>query len=255
MMSDGIIGKVVIVTGGATGIGAAVVERFAIAGAEVACCYYKSVDSAGLLADKLEQKGAHIHLVRVDVASAESVRIAVAEIVDHYRKPVSILVNNAGDQIRTAPIEEMDEELWDLVIATNLKSVFLCSKYCIPGMKNAGWGRIINISSISARSGGGQGASHYAASKAGLESLTRSLAKELAPFNITVNAVSPGVIYTAIHERHNTPESLEKLRQTIPLQRIGAVGDVAGVVAFLASDDASYITGEVIAVNGGMRMD
>jgi len=130
-------------------------------------------------------------------------------------------VNNAGDQIRTMPIEEMDEELWDLVLAVNLKGAFLCARACIPGMKAARWGRIVNMSSVSARSGGGPGAAHYAASKAGLESLTRSLARELGPFGITANAVAPGVVLTPIHERHNTPENLEKLRQTVPVLRLG----------------------------------
>jgi 3-oxoacyl-[acyl-carrier protein] reductase len=124
-----------------------------------------------------------------------------------------------------------------------------------PWYENPQRGRIINITSISARSGGGPGAAPYAAGKAGLEALTRAMAKELAPFNITVNAVAPEVIDTAIHERFNTPESLEKLRQIIPLARLGLPEEVARVVAFLASDDASYITGETIAVNGGLRMD
>ncbi len=177
--------------------------------------------------------------MKLNVTDREQVRSAVDCVAGHFRDVVSIVVNNAGDVVRSAPVDEMDEDLWDLVMATNLKGALLCSMHCIPGMKNVGWGRIINISSISARSGGGPGASHYAASKAGLESLTRSLAKELAPHGITANSVSPGVIYTPIHQRHNTPESLEKLRQMIPLQRIGTVEDVAGVVAFLASDDAS----------------
>jgi 3-oxoacyl-[acyl-carrier protein] reductase len=157
--------------------------------------------------------------------------------------------------IGTSPREEMDEVLWDQVIDLNLKGAFLCAKQCIPGMKSLQWGRIINITSISARSGGGPGAAPYAAAKAGLEALTRAMAKELAPFNITANGVAPGVVDTAIHERFNTPESLEKLRQIIPLARLGLPEDVASVVSFLASNDAAYITGEIIAVNGGLRMD
>jgi 3-oxoacyl-[acyl-carrier protein] reductase len=122
-------------------------------------------------------------------------------------------------------------------------------------MKAAGWGRIINVSSISARTGGGPGSAHYVASKGGADALTRSMAKELAPYNVTVNGIAPGVIYTPLHERTNTPEALEKLRQAIPLGRLGQPEDVAGCVAFLASDDAAYITGEIIAINGGLRMD
>jgi len=152
-------------------------------------------------------------------------------------------------------VESMDEALWRQVIGINLTGPFLCAKYVIPGMKALGGGRIINITSISARTGGGPGSAHYVASKAGLEGFTRALAKELAPFNITVNGIAPGVIYTPIHERTNTPESLERLRQNIPLARLGKADEVAQVVAFLASEAGSFITGEIIAVNGGMRMD
>jgi 3-oxoacyl-[acyl-carrier protein] reductase len=149
----------------------------------------------------------------------------------------------------------MDEETWDRVIDVNLKGAFLCAKYCIPAMKAARAGRIINITSISGRSGGGPGGAHYAASKGGLEAFTRALAKELAPFGVTANGVAPGVVYTPLHERTNTPESLERLRQNIPLLRLGAPVDVAALVTFLASPEAGYITGENIAVNGGLRMD
>lgn len=199
MRTDLFSGKVVLVTGGATGIGAATVSRFG--------------------------------------------------------RPISILVNNAGDITKSMSIEEMDETLWTLVMSVNLNGVFFCSKYCIPGMRHLGWGRIINISSISARSGGGPGAAHYAASKAAVEAFTRALAKEVAPYNITANAVSPGIVRTPIHERHNTPESLEQLRQNIPLQRLGEAQEVASVITFLASDDASYITGATVPVNGGLRLD
>ena len=255
MIGEGFADKVVMITGGATGIGAACVERFASLGANVACCFNKSVDSARALAEKLEGQGMPIYTIKVDVSSSREVQEAVVEIGSHFGAPISILVNNAGDMLRTMPVDEMDEDLWDLVMAVNLKGAFLCSKYCIPAMKSSRWGRIINISSISARSGGGPGAAHYAASKVGLESFTRSLAKELGPFGITANAVSPGVVLTPIHERHNTPESLEKLRQNIPALRLGRPDAVAAAVAFLASEDASYVNGAVLPVNGGMRLD
>jgi NAD(P)-dependent dehydrogenase (short-subunit alcohol dehydrogenase family) len=244
-----------MVTGGASGIGAAIVERLAVDGARVACCYNKSRRGAEALAERLSKKGSEVLTIKVDVTNGDEIRRAVEQISGHFAAPISILVNCAGDIIATAPVEQMTEELWNKVLTTNLTSAFLCAKYCIPGMKTVEGGRIVNITSISARSGGGPGAAHYAASKAGLESLTRALAKELAPFSITVNAVAPGVIYTSMHERFNTPESLEKLRQTIPLGRMGSPAEVASVVSFLASSDASYISGEIIAVNGGQRMD
>ena len=248
-------GKVALVTGGATGIGAAIVERLAMDGARVACAYHKSRDGAEALARTLAARGAQVFPIKMDVSKSSEVSAAIADICDHFGAPISILVNCAGDIIATGSTVDMPEELWDKVLAINLKGAWLCAKYCIPGMKTLPEARIINISSMSAHTGGGPGAAHYATSKGGMEALNRSLAKELAPFNITVNAVSPGVIYTPIHERFNTPESLEKLRQTIPLQRIGSPADIAGAVAFLASADAAYITGEVIAVNGGGRMD
>jgi 3-oxoacyl-[acyl-carrier protein] reductase len=254
-MQEPLTDQVAMVTGGGTGIGAAIVERLALAGARVGCCYRSSRAAAEALAAKLGRQGHSILPVHLDVTSSSEVCNAVETITARFGGPVGILVNNAGDQIATSPLETMDEELWDRVLAVNLKGAFLCAKYCIPGMKAARSGRIVNISSISAHSGGGPGAAHYAAGKAGLEALTRAMAKELGPFNITANAVAPGVIYTALHERFNTPESLEKLRQGVPLARLGVPDEVAGVVAFLASPDARYITGEVIAVNGGLRMD
>jgi 3-oxoacyl-[acyl-carrier protein] reductase len=252
---DNLTGNVAMVTGGATGIGAAIVEDLVMRGADVACCYNKSRAGAEALAQKLKKQGADIFLVKIDVSLGQEIEAGVEAISVHFGRPISILVNNAGDVFATSPLDEMEEELWDKVMAVNLRGAFLCAKYCIPGMKAVGGGRIINITSISARTGGGAGAAHYVASKGGLEALTRAMAVELAPHNITVNGVAPGVIYTPIHERTNTPETLEKLRQVIPLARLGEPEEVARIISFLASKDASYITGEIIAVNGGKRMD
>ncbi len=252
---EDLAGRIAMVTGGATGIGAAIVERFFACDADVACCYNKSRTAAEALARKLGHGTRRLFTVQADVTESEQVQSAVESIVRHFGRPISVLVNNAGDQIETVPVADMAEELWDRVMAINLKGVFLCSKYCIPHLKAAEHGRIINVSSISAHTGGGPGAAHYAASKGGVEALTRAMAKELGQYNITVNAVAPGVVYTALHQRFNTPESLERIRQNIPLARLGAAEEVASVVSFLASVDSSYITGEVIAINGGLRMD
>ncbi|NOZ50031.1 MAG: SDR family oxidoreductase [Chloroflexi bacterium] len=247
--------KTAMVTGGATGIGAATVERLAMLGADVACCYNTSRVAAESLAQKMQEHGHDIFTVKVDVSNGQEIKAGVEAIAAHFGRSISILVNNAGDVFAASPLDRMEEELWDKVMGVNLRGAFLCAKYCIPGMKTAKAGRIINVTSISARTGGGPGAAHYAASKGGLEALTRAMALELAPFHITVNAVSPGVIDTPIHQRTNTPETLEKLRQVIPLARLGRPEEVARVISFLASEDASYITGDIIAVNGGKRMD
>jgi 3-oxoacyl-[acyl-carrier protein] reductase len=253
-LSD-LAGKVAMVTGGGTGIGAAIVEHLALLGARVACVYNKSRVSADALAAKLAEQGKAILTVKMDVSREDEVRSGIDEIVRHFGSSIQILVNNAGDNINPTDVDQMEKELWDKVIGINLGGPFLCAKHCLPAMKSSRSGRIINITSISARTGGGPGSAHYVASKAGLEGFTRALAKEMAPFGVTVNGVAPGLIYTPIHERTNTPESLEKLRQMVPLARIGAAEETAGVVAFLACDAASYITGEIIAVNGGLRMD
>ena len=247
--------QLAFVTGGATGIGAATVEHLATLGAEVACCYHHSRAKAEALAEKLGARGLKVLAVQADVAASAQVQTAVDTATQHFGRPISVLVNNAGDNINPTPVETMDEAVWQQVLGINLTGPFLCAKYALPGMKSLGAGRIINVTSISARTGGGPGSAHYVASKAGLEGFTRALAKELAPFKITVNGIAPGLIYTPIHERINTPESLERLRQTIPLARLGAADEVAQVVAFLASEGAAFVTGEIIAVNGGMRMD
>jgi 3-oxoacyl-[acyl-carrier protein] reductase len=137
----------------------------------------------------------------------------------------------------------------------NLKSAFLCSKAVIPGMVERRSGSIINLSSIAGRNGGALGSMHYATAKGGLITFTKGLAKELAPFNIRVNAVSPGVIDTPYHEQFSTPEMMKNYVNAIPLGRVGKADEVAKVIAFLASDAASYIAGETIEINGGMYMD
>ena len=248
-------GKVAMVTGGATGIGAAVTEKLVREGFRVACCYNSSREKALMLQEKLKEKNFSIKIFRVDVSNSESVKDCVRSISGHYGDDISILVNNAGDVISYSPVEEMSEELWDRVMSINLRGTFLCSKYCIPGMKTRRSGRIINMSSISARTGGGFGAAHYVASKGGIEALTRAMAVELAGYGICVNSISPGVIFTPFHERHSSAEKLEKSRERIPAGRIGQPEDVAGIVSFLCTEQASYITGQMIAVNGGMRMD
>ena len=153
-MMDTFSGRVAMVTGGATGIGAAISERLALLDAEVACCYNTSRTAAEALAQKLKEQGREILPLKMDVTNGREVKDGIEAINRHFGRPITILVNNAGDQVAHAPLETMAEELWDKVISLNLKGAFLCAQGCIPGMKAAKGGSIINVSSISARSGG-----------------------------------------------------------------------------------------------------
>lgn len=191
----------------------------------------------------------------MDVTDGGQIEAAVNSIVEYFKEPVSILVNNAGALSGPAFVESMSEDMWNAELRLNLTSFFLCSKYCMPGMKAKCYGRIINNGSLAARAGGGEGYAHYATCKGGVEAFTRGLAKELAPFNITVNTVSPGVINTPIHQRSDTAGNLENIKKIIPMGRLGTAEEVAAAVAFLASREASYITGATMPVNGGLRMD
>ncbi len=244
-------GKIALVTGGAKGIGRALALALAENNATVVVNYCSSEKAAKEMVDTVP----NIKLaVRADVSIPEDVEKMMAQIKNQIGD-IDILVNNAGTQFALSSVEEMPVELWKKVFDINLTSCMVCSKLAIPGMKKKGWGRIINISSISARSGGGPGGTHYASSKGAMSTFTKGLAKELGPAGITVNAIAPGVILTEIHEKFSTKENLENLRKMTPLARLGQPEDIAGAVLFLASDAAAYMTGETVSINGGLRMD
>ena len=248
-------GKNALVTGGAKGIGEAISKALADSGANVAINYNTSAKQAEVLVKKFQANGVNAVTIQADMSNPEDVERLVYKAQEALGGPIDILVNNAGSQIKQSSVEEMPVELWERVLDLNLTGAMVCAKCVISGMKENGWGRIINISSISAHSGGGPGGSHYAASKAGMSSLTKSLAKELGTFGITANSVDPGVILTEIHKKFNTEKNLEQLKKATALGYLGQPEDIAGAVLFLVSDSASYITGSTIAVNGGLRMD
>ena len=254
-LSVDLSGKVCLVTGSSRGIGRAMALAFAANGADVVVNHSKSADAADEVRAAAAGCGVKAIAVKCDVASEEDVAAMFEKIAEAFGKTPDILVNNAGAQIRQSSIEKMPLALWNQVVAINLTGAMLCCRAAIPQMKAQRWGRIINVTSISGRSGGGPGGSHYSASKAGLILFTRSLTKELAPFGITCNAIAPGVILTEMHEKFNTPEALEKLRTLVPLGYLGEPEDCAGAALFLASEDARYMTGAEIAINGGMRMN
>ena len=247
-------GKVAIVTGASSGIGNATALALANCGAAVAVNYHNNEIGAELLRKHIVANGAKAVAIQADVTVASDVESLVKRTVEEFGT-VDILVNNAGSLIERLRLLEMSEERWDQVVDLNLKSAFLCCKAVAPLMMERKTGVIINLSSIAGRNGGALGSLHYSSAKGGLISFTKGLAKELAPFGIRVNAVSPGVIDTPYHEQFSSPEMMKNYVNAIPLGRVGNSDDVAKVIAFLASDAASYLVGETIEVNGGMYMD
>jgi 3-oxoacyl-[acyl-carrier protein] reductase len=206
------------------------------------------------VAEQIKAHGRDVLLVGGDVSRGEDVRRMVGEIEVRYGR-VDILVNNAGSMVERLTLAEMTEEVWDRVMEVNLKSVYLCSQAVLPVMKRQGRGRIINMTSVSARNGGSPSSVACATAKGGVSTLTRAMAKELVSDGILVNAVSPGRIDTPFHDEFTPDEKREEGAQQIPLGREGTPEEVVGAVLFLASSHANYILGEVIEVNGGMLMD
>ena len=243
-------GKVAIVTGGRRGIGRAIAEKLASQGADIVLGD-RQVDEAVTAAEQIAaQTGRRVQPCLVDVADFQSAQDMVACAMEDFGH-VDILVNNAGIT-RDTLILRMKEEDWDAVLGVNLKGAWNCAKAVVRPMMKQRSGRIINISSVSGLAGQA-GQTNYSASKAGLIGFTKALAREVASRGITVNAVAPGFVPTALTE--NLPEDLVNgMMELIPLKRWGTPGEIAHAVAFFASDQAAYITGQVLSVDGGMMM-
>jgi 3-oxoacyl-[acyl-carrier protein] reductase len=245
-----LLDQTAIVTGSSRGIGEAIALRLADEGARVAVCGSKNLEGAEAVAAKIRKKGREALALKVDVTRVEDVEALLAKVLETWGK-VDILVNNAGIT-RDNLILRMKEHEWDSVLEVNLKGAYRCLKAVTRTMMKARTGRIINVSSVVGLMGNA-GQINYAASKSGLIGLTKSAAKELASRNITVNAVAPGFIPTDM-TAELTDELRTRLIEQIPLGQLGKPEDIAAAVAFLASPDANYITGQVIVVDGGMVM-
>ena len=246
--------KVVLVTGSSSGIGKATAIEFAKSGANVVVHYNNNIDGANSVVDEIKTLGQEAIAVSGDLSKKNAVDQLIEKSLKKFGK-IDVLVNNAGTLVERRSIEDMDEELWSRVMDVNLKSAFLCSNAVISGMKKQGEGKIINVTSIAGRNGGGPGAGHYAAAKAGVLTFTKSLAKELAGTGILVNGVAPGVITTPYHDTY-TPDATRKMyANNTPLGREGTPEEVAYSILFLASEYASFILGETIEINGGLLMD
>jgi 3-oxoacyl-[acyl-carrier protein] reductase len=247
-------GQVALVTGASKGIGRAVALALAASGVKVAVNYHRSEAAAEGVVRDIQAQGGEALLVRADVTKLDQIDEMVSRVEESYGK-IDILVNNAGHLIQRVSNVEISESLYDEVMDLNLKSTVFVTKRVVPGMIARRSGTIINMSSVAAHTGGGGGSAVYAASKAAVIAYSKGLAKEIAPYGIRVNIVSPG--YIGNTDFHSTVSSEEYRRSTIasvPLGRQGEPEDVAGVVLFLASGLSAYLTGETIEINGGTYM-
>ena len=251
--SLGLEGKVVLVTGGGSGIGRGIAEAFGDAGSKVALTYRESADGANEVAARIAGAGGEALTLPADLTQEAEVGRVFDEVVDRFGT-LDVLVTNSGGLLQRSRVIDCSLELWNLAIAVNLTSTFLCCRAALKIMEPARSGAIVTISSLAALNGGGAGAAHYAATKGGVVAFTRALAKDVGSLGIRVNTVAPGLIGTQFHDRFSTPDGRAKTVGRTPLAREGSPADVAGVVLFLASPLAAFVTGETIEVSGGQSL-
>lgn len=242
--------KVALVTGSSSGIGAAIAKEIAAGGAAVAIHYRGNADGANAVASEIRSNGGKCEFFQADVSNTEQAAELIKKVQETFGS-LDILINNAGTT-RDTLLLSMKEEEWDAVISTNLKSVYAVSKAALRGMIKKRWGRIINITSVVGITGQA-GQSNYAASKAGIIGFTKSLAREVASRNITVNAVAPGFVPTALTGVLNEEQRAKIVSET-PIGRMGTPEEIAWAVGFLASERSGFITGQVLTVDGGLIM-
>jgi 3-oxoacyl-[acyl-carrier protein] reductase len=251
---DELAGRVVLVTGGSTGIGAAVARGFAACGARVCVHYNASSAAADAVVGDIAAAGGDAFVEAADLSQPGTAGRLVQSVAARAGR-LDVLVNNAGTVFARRPTAEIDDAFYRRVIDLNLTAVFEACRAAIPIFRRQKRGTIINTSSLAARMGGGPGTVIYGAAKAGVSTLTRGLSRELAPDGIRVNAVAPGFIHTALHDRFSPPEVIEAFIKSIPLGRAGFAEDLVGTYLFLACESLSgFITGQTIEVNGGNYM-
>ncbi|MDH3346817.1 MAG: 3-oxoacyl-[acyl-carrier-protein] reductase [Desulfobulbaceae bacterium] len=242
--------KIALVTGGSRGIGRAICIKLASLGAMVGINYVSNPDAAQETLNTIQSAGGKGFISKFDVSSADAVQAAIKDINEQHGS-IDILVNNAG-VTRDGLMARMKETDWDTVLDTNLKGAFTCTKAATRAMMKKRWGRVVNITSVIGFLGNG-GQVNYGAAKAGMVGMSKSMARELAARNITVNCVAPGYILTDMTD--GLPEDIQDaIKKQIPLGSFGTPEDVAGAVAFLVSPESNYVTGQAIHVNGGMYM-
>jgi 3-oxoacyl-[acyl-carrier protein] reductase len=247
------VGKVAIITGAGRGMGRAVALLLAREGAKVVVNDI-SGQTANAVAEEARAYGADAMAVAGDVSKPEDVRRVVEATISQYGR-IDTLVNNAGMARPTSPLETISEDEWSSIVGVNLTGTFNFMKAVLPLMKEQRSGRIVNISSIAGRSCSTFGGAHYTASKAGVLGLTRHAAREAAPFNVNINAVAPGTVDTPLLHEHASPARIAEVAQArIPMGRVGQPEEEANLVAFLVSEEASYITGATVDINGGQLM-
>ncbi len=249
-MNDSLVGRTAVVTGGSGGIGAAIASELSAAGAAVIIGYGAHKEQAQELADTLVKAGGRAQIVQADISIADGADKLVQAAIQHFGG-LDVLVNNAGIT-RDSLFLRMKEADWDAVINTNLKSVYLCTSAASRHLLRSTFGRVINITSVVGLAGN-IGQANYAAAKAGMIGLTKTLALEFAGRRVTVNAVAPGFIATPM-TAVLTDDDKDKLLRDVPLKRLGLPSEIAYLVRFLASDQAAYITGQVLQVDGGLSM-
>jgi 3-oxoacyl-[acyl-carrier protein] reductase len=252
--ASALTGKVAVVTGAGGGIGRAAAFELGRRGATVVLNYRRSRDGAEAAASELREAGGVAAAIACDVSKADGVREMFAHVENEFGR-VDILVNNAGDMLERRSLTEISEQLYREVFDLNVLTTVLCSQAAAGLMKRRRSGAIVNMASLAAHTGGGPGAFLYGATKAAIITITKGMAKELAPHGIRVNCVSPGLIgATEFHARYTPPDTFAAVEKTIPLGRAGTPEEVARVIAFLASEDAAYLAGETIEINGGLLM-